>query len=97
MNLATALGDTIRSARMEKGMTLRDLSVKSYISLGYLSEVERGTKDVSSSLLDCVALGLDIPLYKIVEEASLKMRDSEEFVRITRDVELDQMGKVLTW
>jgi transcriptional regulator with XRE-family HTH domain len=97
MNLATAIGETIRTARMEKRMTLRDLSAKSHISLGYLSEVERGTKDVSSVVLDCVAQGLSLPLYKIVDEASRKLRDAEEFDYITRDVELDTMEKVLTW
>jgi transcriptional regulator with XRE-family HTH domain len=97
MNLATAIGDSIRTARMEKGMTLRDLSAKSHISLGYLSEVERGTKEVSSVVLDCVAQGLSLPLYKIVGEASRKLRDAEEFDYITRDVELDTMEKVLTW
>lgn len=97
MNLATAIGDSIRTARMEKGMTLRDLSAKSHISLGYLSEVERGTKEVSSVVLDCVAQGLSLPLSKIVSEASRKLRDSEEFNFITRDVELDAMEKVLTW
>ncbi len=97
MNLAIALGDSIRVMRMEKSMTLRDLSAKSHISLGYLSEVERGTKEVSSVVLDCVAQGLDVPLYVIIEEASRKMRDSEEFNYITRNVELDNMEKVLTW
>lgn len=97
MNLATAIGDSIRTARMEKSMTLRDLSAKSHISLGYLSEVERGTKEVSSVVLDCVAQGLGLPLYEIIEEASRKMRDSEEFIHITRNVELNHMEKVLVW
>jgi transcriptional regulator with XRE-family HTH domain len=97
MNLATAIGESIRTARMEKGMTLRDLSAKSHISLGYLSEVERGTKDASSLVLECVVQGLSLPLYKIIDEASRKLRDSEEFDYITRDVELDTMEKVLTW
>ena len=97
MNLAIAIGDSIRVMRMEKSMTLRDLSAKSHISLGYLSEVERGTKEVSSVVLDCVAQGLDVPLYVIIGEASRKMRDSEEFNYITRNVKLDNMEKVLTW
>lgn len=97
MNLANAIGKSIRTMRMEKSMTLRDLSAKSHISLGYLSEIERGHKEVSSIVLDCVAQGLDVPLYVIIEEASRKMRDSEEFNYITQNVELDHMEKVLVW
>jgi len=73
MNLAIALGESIREARVSRGMTLRDLSALSNTSLGYLSEIERGTKEVSSTVLESIARGLDVPLYTIVSTASLKM------------------------
>jgi transcriptional regulator with XRE-family HTH domain len=99
MQLNIAIGDAIRTARMEKGMTLRDLSAKSHISLGYLSEVERGTKDVSSVVLECVSRGLETPLYVLVSKASYQMMLAEEFNAIERTVssEEQQMEKVLTW
>jgi transcriptional regulator with XRE-family HTH domain len=79
---------------MEKKMTLRTLSVKSHTSLGYLSEVERGSKEVSSTVLDAIAQGLEVPLSKIVEDASHYIREGEIFYEITQDVEME---KVLTW
>lgn len=94
MNLALAIGESIRTKRMEKKMTLRDLSVKSHTSLGYLSEVERGSKEVSSTVLDAIAQGLEVPLSKIVGDASDYIRESEVFYEITRDVEME---KTLTW
>ena len=99
MHLNIAIGDAIRTARMEKGMTLRDLSAKSHISLGYLSEVERGTKDVSSVVLDCVARGLETPLYVLVSKASYQMMLTDEFATIERTVSSEEqpMEKVLTW
>lgn len=85
MNLATALGESIRECRVSKGMTLRDLSALSNTSLGYLSEIERGTKEVSSVVLESIARGLDVPLYTIVSTASLKMAFSQpEFARPER-------------
>jgi transcriptional regulator with XRE-family HTH domain len=85
---------------MEKGMTLRDLSAKSHISLGYLSEVERGTKDVSSVVLECVSRGLETPLYVLVSKASYQMMLAEEFSAIENQVTNigeESMEKVLTW
>jgi transcriptional regulator with XRE-family HTH domain len=100
MQLNTALGDAIRTARLEKGMTLRDLSAKSYISLGYLSEIERGTKDVSSVVLECVAQGLEVPLYVLVSKASVQMMLSADFNEIETKVVSENpalMEKSLTW
>jgi transcriptional regulator with XRE-family HTH domain len=48
---------------MAKGQTLRQLSRAASVSLGYLSEIERGQKEASSELLAaiCDALALSIP------------------------------------
>ena len=73
MQFSTALGSAIRQIRSEKGMTLRDLSAKSHISLGYLSEVERGSKDASSQVIDCVARGFGIQTYELISRASNEM------------------------
>jgi len=99
MNLAIALGDTIRQERAKKSMTLRELSSKSHISLGYLSEVERGTKEMSSAVLDCVARGLDVPTYVLVSNASLAMMLRDEMNTIETKVissEPELMEKMLT-
>lgn len=57
------IGAALRRARIEQGQTLRQLSRRSSVSLGYLSEIERGQKEASSELLAsiCGALTLSIP------------------------------------
>ena len=46
--LRTHIGQTLRQARMSQGRTLRDVAKEARVSLGYLSEVERGQKEASS-------------------------------------------------
>lgn len=61
--LREAIGDRLRHARTAQSRTLRDISRVARVSLGYLSEVERGQKEASSELLSsiCDALELSIP------------------------------------
>lgn len=56
------LGETLREQRFSQGRTLREVSLAARVSLGYLSEVERGQKEASSELLTaiCSALGLSL-------------------------------------
>lgn len=58
--LRRELGDVLREQRQVQGRTLRDVSASAKVSLGYLSEIERGEKEASSELLSsvCAALGL---------------------------------------
>lgn len=61
--LREILGETLRSRRLAQQRTLREVSSAARVSLGYLSEVERGQKEASSELLAaiCEALGTDLP------------------------------------
>lgn len=54
------LGLALRDTRQRQGRTLREVSAVAGVSLGYLSEVERGRKEPSAELLlaICTALGL---------------------------------------
>lgn len=63
MLLREAIGSGLRRARTARRRTLRDISRAARISLGYLSEVERGRKEPSSELLAaiCEALGVTVP------------------------------------
>ncbi|NUS73612.1 MAG: helix-turn-helix transcriptional regulator [Corynebacteriales bacterium] len=60
--LREILGDTLRSKRLAQRRTLREVSAAAKVSLGYLSEVERGQKEASSELLAsiCEALGMEL-------------------------------------
>lgn len=60
--LREAIGDRLRHARTTRHRTLRDISRVARVSLGYLSEVERGQKEASSELLASICEALDLPL-----------------------------------
>jgi transcriptional regulator with XRE-family HTH domain len=64
------LGEVLRARRMEQGRTLRQVSADARVSLGYISEIERGQKEASSELLASICAALDIPLSEILSEVS---------------------------
>ena len=68
--LRTQLGTTLRGHRQRQRRTLRDVSGAARVSLGYLSEVERGQKEASSELLASLCSALDVPLSEILSEVS---------------------------
>ena len=65
-----SLGEVLRAARMQRGMTLRDLSAQARVSLGYISEIERGQKEASSELLASLCQAMDLPLSVVLREVS---------------------------
>lgn len=67
--LREVIGDVLRRARVEQGRTLREVSDSARVSLGYLSEVERGRKEASSELLSAICGALDVPLSWVLTEA----------------------------
>lgn len=64
------LGDVLRSERMQRGLTLRDVSAQARVSLGYISEIERGQKEASSELLASLCSAMDLPLSEVLREVS---------------------------
>ncbi len=60
------LGDELRRQRLRQGLTLRQVSASARVSLGYLSEVERGQKEASSELLAAICGALDLPLSQLL-------------------------------
>ena len=72
--LRTQLGNTLRGHRQSQRRTLRDVSGVARVSLGYLSEVERGQKEASSELLASICEALDLELADLLAEVSLELR-----------------------
>jgi transcriptional regulator with XRE-family HTH domain len=68
--LRRLLGDVLRERRREQGRTLREVSASARVSLGYLSEVERGQKEASSELLGSICEALDVPLSTVLRDVS---------------------------
>ncbi|MDO4928489.1 MAG: helix-turn-helix transcriptional regulator [Corynebacterium sp.] len=71
--LREALGAALRAFRADKGITLRELAEASRVSPGYLSELERGRKEVSSELLASVCHALDATVADVLIEAAGSM------------------------
>jgi len=71
--LREVIGDVLRRARTDQGRTLREVSDTARVSLGYLSEVERGRKEASSELLSAICGALDIPLSQVLSNAGEEM------------------------
>lgn len=76
--LRESVGHTLRSARTSQERTLRDVAREARVSLGYLSEVERGHKEASSELLNaiCEALGLTLSSVMTGVTSELLSRES---------------------
>ncbi|GAB3757861.1 hypothetical protein GCM10027591_07050 [Zhihengliuella somnathii] len=64
------IGEVLRDVRQRQGRTLREVSHSARVSLGYLSEVERGQKEASSELLSSICTALDVPLSLMLREVS---------------------------
>jgi len=64
------LGDVLRNKRLQRGMTLREVSAEARVSLGYISEIERGQKEASSELLASLCGALDVPLSEVLRDVS---------------------------
>lgn len=75
--LREEIGDVLRGARQRQGRTLRDVSSSARVSLGYLSEVERGQKEASSELLLSICEALDVPMSSVLRSVSDRVAMSE--------------------
>ncbi len=75
--LRREIGDVLRDARQRQGRTLREVSSAARVSLGYLSEVERGQKEASSELLASICDALAVPMSLVLREVSDRIAVSE--------------------
>lgn len=75
--LRRELGDVLREQRRAQGRTLREVSSAAAVSLGYLSEVERGEKEASSELLGSICTALGLPLSAVLSQVSMRVAETE--------------------
>jgi len=71
------LGDVLRRRRVAQGRTLREVAASARVSLGYLSEVERGRKEASSELLAAICAALSLPMSTVMREVSDELARAE--------------------
>lgn len=77
MLLRNVLGETLREIRSAEGRTLREVSSAARVSLGYLSEIERGHKEASSELVQSICEALNVPLSQVLLMVSEKLAAAE--------------------
>ena len=75
--LRRLLGDVLRERRRSQDRTLREVSAAARVSLGYLSEVERGQKEASSELLGAICDALDVPMSEVMRDVSEQLAAAE--------------------
>src|SRR5712671_1762695 len=76
--LRRVIGDALRARRQGQHRTLREVSTAANVSLGYLSEIERGQKEASSELLAAICAALGAQLSELLRDASETLAMTEE-------------------
>jgi len=71
------LGQTLRELRRREARTLRQVSAQARVSLGYLSEVERGQKEASSELITAICGALGVSLSEVLRLVSNRVEAHE--------------------
>jgi len=82
------LGDVLRERRLEQGLTLRQVSAEARVSLGYISEIERGQKEASSELLSSLCSALELPLSTVLREVSDLVALEESLLEVPATTEV---------
>lgn len=77
MKFNQALGIVIAQEREFRSLRMRDISNTGAVSIGHLSEIERGIKEASSSVIEGIAKGLGVSASYLIVEAGYLMGVSE--------------------
>lgn len=84
--LRRVIGDALRARRLSQHRTLREVSTAANVSLGYLSEIERGHKEASSELLASICDALGARLSEVLGEATVTLSLAEQMEQVARPV-----------
>ena len=68
MLLRRLIGEVLRRTRLAQGRTLREVAATARVSMAYLSELERGRKEVSSELLAAICRALKLSLADLLDQ-----------------------------
>lgn len=80
--LREVIGDALRARRQGQHRTLREVSSAANVSLGYLSEIERGQKEASSELLAAICSALGARLSELLREVSDTLALAEQIAQV---------------
>lgn len=76
-DLLAAIGETLRSERNERGLTLKQVAEGAHVSVSYLAEIERGEKDPSSRVLESIAGGLEVEISDLLTRIATSLEPAE--------------------
>ena len=92
--LRRVIGDALRARRQGQHRTLREVSTAANVSLGYLSEIERGQKEASSELLAAICDALGARLSEVLSEVSDTLALAESMEGVLAPVEESPVKRV---
>ncbi|MEV4514175.1 helix-turn-helix transcriptional regulator [Dactylosporangium sp. NPDC049525] len=92
MLLRRVIGDALRARRQAQHRTLREVSTAANVSLGYLSEIERGQKEASSELLAAICEALGAALSEVLRDVSDTLAHAEDLPRVLVPVGAPESG-----
>jgi DNA-binding Xre family transcriptional regulator len=74
--LRDVIGEVLRDERLDQQRTLAEVAREAAVSLPYLSEIERGRKEVSSDVLAAICDALQLPLADVLGRSAERLRPS---------------------
>lgn len=72
MTVTERFGMRIKELRVQQGISQEELGFRCHLSKNYISDVERGTRNVSLKAIDQFAKGLGITLKELFDYGNLK-------------------------
>ncbi|MET8141109.1 cupin domain-containing protein [Sphaerisporangium sp. NPDC005288] len=91
-----AVGARMRRFRKERGMTLRGLSTRSGLSIGFLSQVERGISSIGLTALNGVAAALDHSVADFFDDEQQPGDDRADIARLPSHFTLTRASTAAT-
>ena len=86
--MSVSIGEKVKELRLEKKMTIKQLSEASGLSIGFLSQFERGISSIAIDSLETVAKALDVPLAALVSGVDVQETEEEAADPVMHSVEL---------
>ena len=89
------IGERIQRIRKSCGMTQDNMAEKLNVSIGYVSQVERGITKISLDLLGAISSVLDCDIASLITESAVNSNDYMESEILAEISKLDYKGKKL--
>ena len=87
------VGERIKRARKSKGITQENMAERLNVSIGYVSQVERGVTKISLDLLAAISTILECDVAALISESAINSTEYLESEIVTELCKLDQKKK----